>query len=102
MYRGFKIFILFVLMTLKLSTTVYAQLKFEHLGVAEGLSQSVVLCILQDSQGFMWFGTEDGLNKYDGYQFTVYKHNPDNLNSLSGNHIWSIHEDNGIDLKKGG
>jgi len=93
MYRGFKIFILFVLMTLKLSTTVYAQLKFEHLGVAEGLSQSVVLCILQDSKGFMWFCTEDGLNKYDGYQFTVYKHNPDNLNSLSANHIWSIHED---------
>ena len=35
--------------------------------------------MLQDSQGFMWFGTEDGLNKYDGYTFTVYKHDPETL-----------------------
>jgi len=72
---------------------LYAQIKFEHLTVADGLSQSVVLCILQDSQGFMWFGTEDGLNKYDGYKFTVYKHDPDNSNSLADNYVWSIHED---------
>jgi len=84
------IFLLILLITLN---PVYAQLKFEHLTVADGLSQSVVLCILQDSQGFMWFGTEDGLNKYDGYKFTVYKHDPDNPNSLSHNHVWSLHED---------
>ena len=42
------------------------QIKFQHLQTADGLSQSNVLCILQDSRGFMWFGTEDGLNKYDG------------------------------------
>jgi signal transduction histidine kinase/ligand-binding sensor domain-containing protein/DNA-binding response OmpR family regulator len=84
-----KIIFLFILMTLNPVSAV----KFEHLTVADGLSQSVVLCILQDSQGFMWFGTEDGLNKYDGYKFTVYKHDPDNPNSLSHNYVWSIHQD---------
>jgi signal transduction histidine kinase/ligand-binding sensor domain-containing protein/CheY-like chemotaxis protein len=68
-------------------------LEFEHLTVADGLSQSVVLCVLQDNQGFMWFGTEDGLNKHDGYQFTVYRHEADNPNSLSNNYIWSIYQD---------
>jgi signal transduction histidine kinase/ligand-binding sensor domain-containing protein/CheY-like chemotaxis protein len=85
-----QIIILFILMTL---STAAQSLKFDHLTVSDGLSQSVVPCILQDSQGFMWFCTEDGLNKYDGYKFTIYKHDPDNPNSLSGNYIWSLHED---------
>ena len=42
---------------------------FEHIGTNDGLSQSNVLCILQGSRGFMWFGTQDGLNKYDGYKY---------------------------------
>ena len=41
----------------------------------------------------MWFGTMDGLNKYDGYKFTVYRHDPDNPNSLSSNVIWALHKD---------
>ena len=49
----------------------------------DGLSQSVVLPILQDHRGFMWFGTEGGLNKYDGNAFSVYKHNPDDPTTLS-------------------
>lgn len=68
-------------------------LKFQHLGTAEGLSQSNILCILQDSRGFMWFGTRDGLNKYDGYKFTVYKNNPDDENSISNNFIMDVAED---------
>lgn len=52
-------------------------LRFERISLEQGLSQSTVFCILQDSQGFMWFGTEDGLNKYDGYNFTIYKNNPE-------------------------
>ncbi len=47
--------------------------KFERIGLEQGLSQSSVYCILQDHQGFMWFGTQAGLNKYDGYKFTVYQ-----------------------------
>ncbi|MEO6672642.1 MAG: two-component regulator propeller domain-containing protein, partial [Ginsengibacter sp.] len=67
-------------------------LQFEHIGTNEGLSQSNVLCILRDSRGFMWFGTHDGLNKYDGYKFTVYKNDPQKPNSLSNNFILAITE----------
>jgi signal transduction histidine kinase/ligand-binding sensor domain-containing protein/CheY-like chemotaxis protein len=66
---------------------------FEHISLEHGLSQSTVLCILQDSKGFLWFGTEDGLNRYDGYHFKVYKPDPKNPSSLSFNWIWSIFED---------
>ncbi|MEO6454347.1 MAG: two-component regulator propeller domain-containing protein, partial [Ginsengibacter sp.] len=73
-------------------------LQFDHIGANEGLSQSNVICILQDSRGFMWFGTRDGLNKYDGYKFTVYKNDPHNLNSLSNNFIRGFTESKNGDL----
>jgi ligand-binding sensor domain-containing protein len=73
-------------------------LNFSHLTTLDGLSQSNVLCILQDSRGFMWFGTEDGLNKYDGYNFTVYTNDPQNNTSLSNNNVTDIIEDNDGDL----
>ena len=69
------------------------RVRFERISLEQGLSQSSIYCMLQDSQGFMWFGTEDGLNKYDGYNFTVYKPIPGEPNSLSGNFIRAIHED---------
>jgi ligand-binding sensor domain-containing protein len=69
------------------------QLKFLHLDREAGLSQSNVTCILQDSRGFMWFGTRDGLNKYDSYQFTVYKNSVDDTSSISNNFITYIIED---------
>ena len=61
--------------------------------IEQGLSQSSVRVILQDSIGFLWFGTEDGLNRYDGYTFKTFKPDPDNLNSLSDRWISSIVED---------
>ena len=67
-------------------------IRFEHLGIDQGLSQSNVNCILQDSRGFMWFGTRDGLNKYDGYKFTVYTNKADDKNSISNNYIQAIKE----------
>ncbi|MBN1464318.1 sigma 54-interacting transcriptional regulator [candidate division KSB1 bacterium] len=67
-------------------------LKFHHLSIEEGLSQSIVECIIQDSRGFMWFGTEDGLNKYDGYGFSVLRNDPDDPNSLSQNHVTCVFE----------
>jgi len=67
-------------------------LRFERLSLEEGLSQSHVNAILQDSRGFMWFGTQDGLNRYDGYRFTVFKHDPFDPTSLSSNIVWAIHE----------
>ncbi|MBX7150148.1 hypothetical protein K1X84_00810 [bacterium] len=74
--------------------SLYAQsFKFEHLMQKDGLSQNTITCILQDCQGFMWFGTQDGLNKYDGYEFSVYKNDPASKSSLSDNYITSIAED---------
>lgn len=68
-------------------------LRFEAISLEQGLSQSTVFSMLQDSQGFMWFGTESGLNKYDGYTMTVYKHDPRDPNSLAGHWITAIIED---------
>lgn len=89
-------FILTILIVLSLPSFVYAaetNAKFEHITTDQGLSQSGLNSILQDSQGFMWFGTQDGLNKYDGYDFTVYKYNALDSHSLSDNFITSIYED---------
>ncbi|MDH4138580.1 MAG: histidine kinase, partial [Anaerolineae bacterium] len=75
---------------------VYAQaraLRFTHLTSEQGLSNDVVRCILQDSQGFMWFGTLDGLNRYDGYTFTVYRHRRSDPDSLSHNAVTALYED---------
>ena len=66
---------------------------FEHLSIEQGLSQNSVLCILQDSKGFMWFGTFYGLNKYDGNHFSVYTYSPNGNNSLSHPYVKVIHED---------
>ena len=73
---------------------LYAQQEylFDSITVEDGLSQSSITHIIQDRQGFLWFGTIDGLNRYDGYEFTIYKHDPDNPNSLPGNVILSIYE----------
>jgi PAS domain S-box-containing protein len=74
------------------------QIKFERVSVNQGLSQSTVNCLIQDSYGFLWIGTIDGLNKYDGYKFKVYKPDPDDSTSLSNNHIYSIIEDKNNNL----
>ena len=69
-------------------------LRFEHLSVQQGLSDNTVFCILQDREGFMWIGTQSGLNKYDGYNFTSYNPEPSNSrNSLQHNFITDIQED---------
>jgi signal transduction histidine kinase/ligand-binding sensor domain-containing protein len=68
-------------------------IRFDRITGEDGLSQNVVLAIAQDSRGFMWFGTEDGLNKYDGYAFTVYKHDPDDPTTLSDDYVSVIYED---------
>lgn len=66
-------------------------ISFNHLTSSDGLSQSSVFAILQDSQGYMWFGTNDGLNKYNGYEMTIYKHNPDDSTTISGSNISFIY-----------
>lgn len=76
--------------------TILAQksvIRFKHYTTDEGLSQNMVDCILKDSKGFMWFGTWNGLNRFDGYNFTVYKQNADDANGLSDNFIYALCED---------
>ncbi len=68
-------------------------LKFTHLTTNDGLSQGYVVAILQDRRGFMWFATRDGLNRYDGNAFVVYKNNPNDPDSLSSNFIQDLMED---------
>ena len=68
-------------------------LRFDRISIEQGLSQSSVYAIFQDRRGFLWFGTEDGLNRYDGYTFKTYKPDPDVPTSLSDRWITSIIED---------
>jgi ligand-binding sensor domain-containing protein len=73
--------------------TAGSLVRFFHLSQEDGLSQNAGLAFLQDSRGFLWIGTQDGLNRYDGHTFTVYKNDPDNPTSLSYNSINALMED---------
>ena len=69
-------------------------LKFQRYTALDGLSQGCIRCILQDQKGFMWFGTEKGLNRFDGYTFKTYLANPDDPTCLYSNTISDLFEDN--------
>jgi signal transduction histidine kinase/ligand-binding sensor domain-containing protein len=66
---------------------------FEHLTIEDGLSQSSVKTIFQDSRGFMWFGTADGLNRYDGYNFRIFREDVRDSFNISNNSISQVAED---------
>lgn len=76
------------------SQTAVEKVKFSKPDPAANLSNSRVTCILQDSDGFLWVGTEDGLNRFDGYEFKVYRNDPADSASLIKNSILEIFEDN--------
>ncbi len=94
------------------SLNIFSQesnIKFSSLSITDGLSQSYVFSTIQDSEGFMWFATTEGINKYDGKEFTHYKYKLSDTNSLSDNfilnlletsdnNIWVASRDNGIDI----
>lgn len=71
---------------------------FTDLDVKDGLSQQTVTTVFQDSDGYMWFGTRSGLNRYDGYGFRVFRKDYDNVHSLSGNHIMDVMQDQVRDI----
>ncbi len=72
-----------------------------RLSVQEGLSQSSVNCILQDNKGFLWIGTQDGLNRYDGNSFTIYTYDPDDPGGLPDG-LWAHTSAAGIRMGCGG
>lgn len=84
--------ILFIILFI-VNSIAQNKISFNHLTVENGLSQSAVTVIFQDKSGFMWFGTQDGLNRYDGYNFKIFKNISDDSTSLSDNFIFSIYED---------
>ena len=68
-------------------------MRFDRVTTADGLSNDSVFSILQDRHGFLWFGTQAGLNRYDGYRVTQYRYDPRNSNSLGGDFVHSLLED---------
>lgn len=68
-------------------------MKFQQLSIEQGLSQSTVYSITQDDEGFVWLATQDGLNKFDGYEFTYYKNEINNPNSLLNNFVREVYVD---------
>ena len=69
------------------------RINFERLASAQGLPGSSVNCIIQDHKGFLWVGTDDGLSRYDGYEFEVYRNDPADVESLASNNITALYED---------
>ncbi len=84
---------LYVALVLGLAAAVYGQrpaIRFHHLSLEEGLSQTTVNQVVQDQAGFLWIATEDGLNRYDGKEVRLYRHGPGDVTSLPSNQIWSL------------
>lgn len=88
-----------ILFTILLLTCSYfasangMSVRFERLLIEDGLSQSSVESVIHDNKGFLWLATHDGLNRYDGYQFKHFRHDPQNPNSLSNSFVTIIYED---------
>jgi signal transduction histidine kinase/ligand-binding sensor domain-containing protein len=91
-----RLYILFCLGLLHITICLQAQspmLFFERVSVLDGLSNNRVNCILQDRRGFIWVGTNDGLNRYDGQNFLIFRNKPGDTASISGNTITDLLED---------
>lgn len=95
MYKRSLILICVFILSLFISKAFSQEIdiQFTNIGISEGLSNSTVYSIIQDRKGFMWFGTQNGLNKYDGYDFTVFKNIPFDSTSLSDNWVQALLED---------
>lgn len=89
-----KKFLLLVMLFLSAPRYVIAQsYYFTHYQVENGLSNNAVICSLQDHNGFLWFGTKDGLNRFDGYSFKIFRNDAADPNTIGSNYIYSLHED---------
>jgi ligand-binding sensor domain-containing protein len=95
-FRTFTSLLLFTALDTKAQ-----EVAFDHISVEQGLSNVTVTAILQDHQGFMWFGTLDGLCRYDGYDIITFRNNPADTTTISDNVVWSLFEDAGGTLWAG-
>ncbi len=93
--KKYFFYFLFISLVLCSSRLESQQIHFRHLTIDDGLSQNAVLSIIQDKQGYMWFGTKDGLNRYDGYNFRVFQNDPADTFSISSNYISSLFQSSG-------
>lgn len=96
---NFKLFFISICLLISYSAIgQFNNLKFENLDMFNGLSSSTCVEILQDKEGFLWFGTIDGLNKYNGYEFEIYRSVLNDSTSISNNRVNAIEEDNAGNL----
>ena len=96
MKRVFKCHTWFLCLLIISSAYLYAippKLNFKHISIEQGLSSSTIETIYQDKRGFIWFGTRDGLNRYDGNQINTFRYDSKDTNSISDNYIKYIYED---------
>jgi len=92
--RNFTYFLLFVVLIFPMyGDKIESSLSFKHVTKDHGLSNNLVFSIFQDSHGFIWIGTSDGLNRYDGYNFKQFHHDNEDMESLPHNVVTSICED---------
>ena len=70
-----------------------ADLRFRHYSAGDGLSDNHVNCAVQDSTGYIWIGTANGLNRFDGYGFTVFRHDTGDDSSIAGNNVQCLYVD---------
>lgn len=98
MKEGFCGLMYLLLFSIQLCFAQLPNPRFRRLTTDQGLSQSHVSAILKDQRGFMWFATEDGLNRFDGYRYTHYKHDPANASSITDSYVLSLLEDEQGDM----
>jgi ligand-binding sensor domain-containing protein/signal transduction histidine kinase/DNA-binding response OmpR family regulator len=90
LFKTLTILILAVFISIKISATGF---QFKKYQVDNGLSQNTVRVILQDKNGFIWFGTQDGLNRFDGREYRIFRNDPANKNTIGNNFIYTLYED---------
>ena len=95
-YTKVILFLVLIFTFIKVNITyanISESINFNNITIEDGLSQSTVETMIQDSRGYIWIGTNDGLNRYNGYEFKQYKHDKYNTNSIINNYIVHIAED---------